>query len=111
MAKRLQIQLIHGWSDRSKENPGALATYIRRKSSAPGALQVSIAEFKGGEPPELPPKKLISMAVDMGKRFGLELVSTASGECQFGHWGSAVFRSSRYQRAQYWYLSDGRDVI
>ena len=111
MAKRLQIQLYHGWSDHSHENQGALATYVRDASAAPGALQVSIAEFRGPTPPKLTKEKLVALAVHMGAQPGFEQVSTACGGCQFGHWGSAVFRSERHPRAQYWHLSDGSDVI
>jgi hypothetical protein len=105
----VQIRLHEGWSDRSHENQGALATYVRDDSKVPGVLQVSVV-FRGATPPELTMEKQIAIAVQLGTQPGFEQISTASGDCRFGHWGSAVFRSEGH-RAQCWLLSNGRDAI
>jgi hypothetical protein len=112
MPKRLQVKLVDGWSDHSSLFPdGPLATYLRYGSRNSGPLQVSIAEYKGGKSLGLSQEKLVAMARDMGERSGLsELVESDSGTCEFGQWGTAVFRSDQ-NRAQFWYLSDGSDVI
>jgi hypothetical protein len=113
MSKRLQVKLVEGWSDHSSKFPeGPLATYLRDGNPDSGALQVSTAEYKGPKPPDLNQEKLKAMARDMGERSGFaEVVETSSGTCEFGDWGTATYRSDKVAHAQFWYLSDGTDII
>jgi len=112
MSKRLKVELPRGWTDHSSRFPnGPLATFLRDESDAAGAVQVSTAEFRGQKAPDLSVRSLVAMAVNLGKQPGFELTETTHGTCEYGTWGSAVYRSDQYSRAKYWFLSDGRDVI
>lgn len=110
MTKRLRVQLIDGWSDYSQENPNGPALFLRDNSVNPGALQVSLTEYREGKIPNPSTNDLIELSVRTGneRNFG-ELVETNSGDCALGKYGTAIFRSSEYPRIQVWYLSNGRD--
>jgi hypothetical protein len=108
----LQVTLSAGWSDHSKENPDGPVTFLRDWSQESGALQVSWAEYRGGEVPNPSPETLVQLSSSAGMRAEFsELVDSFNGACAFGHFGSVVFRSCDYPRAQFWHLSDGRDFI
>ena len=112
MWKRLKIVLPEGWSDHSHENPEGPPTFIRDRSQVPGAVQVSSAQYKGGAVPNPIPDDLIALSRGIGERQeAARLLETHSGECTFGIWGTAVFRTSECQRFQIWHLSNGRDLI
>jgi hypothetical protein len=52
------------------------------------------------------------MATDFGNSQGFgDLVESASGDCTFGLFGRAVFRSPAHPRIQIWFISNGRDHI
>ena len=73
---------------------------------------MSFAEYKGGEVPNPSPDDLLALARGTAEREeGAQLLETASGECTFGIWGTAVFRTSHCPRFQVWHLSNGRDFI
>jgi hypothetical protein len=112
MRKRLQITLPEGWSDYSKENPDGPPTYLRDKSEVPGPLQVSFAHYQSGVIPNPTYDDLVGIATGTGKLIeGSEVVKTSSGDCDFGRFGSAIFRSPETPRMQSWHLSNGRDFI
>ena len=105
---RLKIQLSTTWEQQS--NPNGPATFCRRGSSS--ALQVSWAEYSGGKLPEVTTEKLVEMATSFGQKQGFgEMQESASGNCRFGTFGTAVFHSAKYPRIQIWFISDGRDHI
>jgi hypothetical protein len=106
------VGLLPGWSDYSHQNPEGPATFLRESSKVPGPLQVSLIGYRGGEIPNPSLQSLVNMASEMGDTLGAtELVETTSGDCAFGRFGSAVFRSVECPRMQVWYLSDGYDFI
>ena len=111
MAKRLRVQLLSNWVPEA--NPGGPATFIRTDSRDSGALQVSLmAEYKSGKPPLPTPEDLIGLAQGHGERHDAgALMETASGVCQLGTFGTAVFRSAQFPRVQFWYLSNGYDFV
>lgn len=112
MRKRVTVRLLPGWSDYSHQNPEGPATFLRDTSKVPGPLQVSFVGYRAGEIPNASLQSLVNMASDMGDTLGAtEVVQTTSGDCAFGRFGSAVFRSAENPRMQVWYLSDGYDFI
>lgn len=110
MGKRLQVTLLDGWSDCSADNPDGPITYCCDLSEESGALQVSIAEYTGGPVPNPTEDDLVSLARGE-QQAGAQLIETLSGTGKMGRWGTAVFSSPKVGRAQYWYLSNGRDFI
>lgn len=105
---QLKVQLPTGWTQQA--NPNGPATFCRQGSSS--AFQVSWAEYRGGKLPDVTTDKLKAMANDFGEKqhFG-QMLESSSGDCKFGTFGTAVFRSAEYPRIQVWFISDGRDHI
>jgi hypothetical protein len=106
---RLKIELPATW--KQYDNPDGPATFCRARSS--NHFQVSWAEYRGRKAlPEITADSLERMATDFGRknRFG-KLVESSGGECRFGQFGTAVYRSDRHARVQVWFVSDGRDHI
>ena len=105
---RLKIQLPPDWAPLEETRN----TFYRVASKDSGALQVSFAEYKGGEIPNPTADDLKQLAVESAnnKKLG-ELVESSSGPCLFGTMGTAVFRAPEHARFQIWFLSNGRDFI
>jgi hypothetical protein len=105
----LKIQLPKFWAQQS--NPDGPATFSRRGSS--NAFQVSWAEYRKGELPDpTTADSLQQMATSFGQKQGFgEMLGSESGDCTFGTFGNAVFRSAEYPRIQVWFISNGRDFI
>ena len=112
MSKRLKIDLLVGWGDHSSENPDGPPTFYRDDVETPGVLQVSFAEYHIGEIPNPSEADLIDLSRGIGeKEEGSQLITTSSGQCRLGQWGTAVFRTSVFPRFQVWNLSNGRDIV
>ena len=80
---------------------------------AENPFQVSWAEYQGRKSfPRVTVESLEQFAMDFDRKneFG-KVVESAGGECRFGKYGTAVFRSPRHARIQVWVVSDGRDHI
>jgi hypothetical protein len=107
---RVLVQLPRGWFDHSKENPGGPSLYCRHLSKCPGALQISLAEYKHGRIPNMTPLTLINIAKSVGSNFG-HAVEEVSGKCVLGDFGSVLFHSDRIARAQVWCLTDGNVAV
>src|SRR3954470_22278831 len=106
---KLKIELRPGWVQ--MENPNGPATFGCENGS--GAFQVSWAEYRGGElPAGVTPERLKQMAENFGrsKNFGM-MGESSGGNCPYGMFGTAVFRSLTHARIQAWFISDGRDHI
>ena len=107
---RLNIKLPQGWA--IFDNPDGPPTYCRELSETPGPLQISWAEYAGGELPNPSADDLKRMTKEFGESHGFgELVESTSGPCEFGTMGSAVFCSTDHPRIQLWHLSNGRDFV
>lgn len=105
---RLKIQLPMMWAQ--QDNPNGPATFCREASTS--AFQVSWAEYRGGKLPDVTNEKLKELATGFGPKSGFgEMLESSVGECKFGHFGTAVFRSAEHPRVQVWFISDGRDHI
>jgi hypothetical protein len=111
MPKSLRINLPPTWSDHSAENPDGPPTYLRDSSDTPGPLQVSWAWYKSGKVPNPTDQDLIDLARASQKTFGGELLSTSSGACAIGRYGTVVLRTADMPRIQVWRLSNGRDIV
>ena len=104
------IKLPKGWKD--FPNPEGPPTYCRDLSDSPGALQVSVAEYRSGAIPNPSAADLKELSEDLGEKNGFgDLVESSSSPCDFGMLGTAVFRSEEQPRIQIWHLSNGRDFI
>src|SRR3954470_18741336 len=102
----LRVQLLPGWSDATDRNSDGGPTYIRDSYRMDNPLQVSYTVYRGGAIPNPSEHDLITLAQGLSQVIGqAELVSTTSGACAFGHFGSVVFRSPTFPRAQSWCLS------
>jgi hypothetical protein len=72
---------------------------------------VSWAEYTSGEIPDPSTDDLVEMSRHLGEEQNLgELVESSGSVCDFGKFGTAIFRSPD-QRIQIWHLSNGRDFI
>lgn len=110
--RRLKASLLQGWGDYSSENPDGPPTFLRDASECPGPLQVSLTLYKSGKKPDPGEADLIDMARELGGSHGFgDLKGVTGGECAFGIYGTCIFASSEYPRAQFWYLSNGYDFI
>jgi len=108
----LQVHLLPGWSDVTAHNPDGGPTYIRHVHGMDNPLQVSYSMYRSGDIPNPSEGDLITLAQGLSQAIEpAELISTMSGPCTFGHFGSAVFCSPVFPRAQSWCLSNGKDVI
>ena len=108
MAKRLYIQLPPGWVDGTKEHPGG---YFFYRNGSKGVLQISFAENMSGKPLPTAPD-LVTLARKTGERHNPgELLETSSGPCLVGTYGTAVYRSPQCAHTQFWYLSNGYDIV
>lgn len=112
MERNLKVTLWPGWVDGTRDNPKGGPTYYRRATGICNPLQVSHARYTGGEIPNPSDADLIEFA-KAARRVsdGCELVNTESGTCDFGRFGSALFRSPEFPRVQSWCISNGRDFI
>jgi hypothetical protein len=115
MGKKLAIWLPDTWAN--VENPDGPLTVRSGDSAATGYLQVSVAEYRGGEEPRPSEADLIELARTFGLRnqFG-NLVSSSSGRCVLGLYGTAAFRPSTSTGgappySQVWFLSNGQDIV
>jgi hypothetical protein len=109
---RIKIELPEGWGDYTDQNPDGPPTYLRTASKVPGPLQISFGLYESGDIPDPSKEDLMDMARGLGLGHGWgDVISTASGECGFGRFGTAVFRSDEHDRIQVWYLCNGRDFI
>lgn len=114
MSKRLQLHLPLCWEDATHLYENATFTY-QRKPPSTGRLQIMIAEYEGGLPPNPTERNLIEFAVGAGQEnHGGQLVSTFSGANALGLFGSAVFRGTPGNQDHYyqaWFSSNGFDLI
>lgn len=108
---RLSIRLKHGWTP--VKNVKAYIC-IRAASTNPGELQFSSAVYKPDKHMAKVPTEegLIEMCRGMARsvRGGRE-ISSQSGTCDFGIFGTVVVCGESPARFQVWVLSNGRDFI
>jgi hypothetical protein len=107
---QLRFELSPNWAQfEMKDGP---ATFHRDSADAVGALQVSWAAYQAGPAPNPTADSLEQMAVDFGHKQQLSnMLGTARGDCEFGSWATAIFRSAEFTHFQVWFLSNGRDFI
>jgi hypothetical protein len=112
MKIQLKVKPLPGWSDHSKWNPDGPPTYLRDLSDEPGPLQISFLEYLSGSIPNPTVNDLIQLASEHASKFESgEVVSTESGDCALGRYGSATIRSSEFELMRIWYLSDGLSFV
>lgn len=108
----LKVSLPWGWSDRSAENPDEPPTFVRDLSRVSGILQISPGLHAGGDQPGPSEGELKKLAEEFGSKSGFgEPLSSGSGRCKFGRFGTAVFRAAGLARIQLWHLCNGKDFI
>lgn len=97
MAKCLTVNLPEGWEDATHLYENATFSFRRALPSSTGLLQVMIAEYQGGEPPNPTEADLIDFAVGAGnENHGGEMVSTFSGSHKLGvFWLFCLHRPQR----------------
>jgi hypothetical protein len=105
---RLKIKLPRTW--KQIDNSDGPTTFCRDDGS--GAFQVSWAQYRGGKlPKDVSTESLKKMAEEFGKEYSDEMTGSNGGECPYGMFGTATYRSVEYPRSQVWFISDGRDFI
>lgn len=94
------------WKDISDQNEG-------RPTFTKGAnvLQVSAAIYRSGQEPRPTKEELIELASGFVGQKGAKIVSTDSGTCQFGLYGTALYTTEEFPHFQVWELSNGLDFI
>ena len=112
MSNRLRVTLPPQWRDYSHTNPDGPPTYGREDNHQQNVLQMSWAWYAGGKEPHPSDEALIELASGaFAEVEGFRLISTASGPCKIGRFGTAVSRSSEFPRLQAWHLSNGLDFV
>lgn len=92
--RQLRVKLLPDWVDLSSEYLDGPPTVIRESSVSPGALQFSISQYESGEMPDPSDDDLINLSIDVGEQSEAgQFLSSLSGKCQFGRFGSAIFQS------------------
>jgi len=106
---RLKIKLFDGW--RQATNADGAATFFRGQSDS--RLQISWAEYRGQKPlRKVTTDELKDTAVKFGQKNGFgELVDSSGGSCEFGSFGTAIFRSPTHRRIQVWFITNEQDYI
>jgi hypothetical protein len=108
---RLKIKPLNGW--KAVENPEGRATYVRESSLHSGALQFSLAHHRRGILQRATDETLVELCkkVAVSALPGGRIVSTRSGMCNFGMFGTAVACGENGTYAQAWVISDKCDFI
>jgi hypothetical protein len=105
---RLKIQLPGSWKRQNKQDDPAI--FCCQGSGS--IFNVTWAEYLGREPLDVTKDKLKQNAARHGQENGYgEMSGSWSGECKFGIFGTATFRSTAHPWAQVWRISDGRNQI
>jgi len=111
-SKNLNVKLPKGWSDYTHEYKNGLRTFLRHDSKESGVIQISVVSYKNGEIPNPSCKDLVELAKKTGENIPAgDVIETLSGNCTFGIYGTAIFKSEEFHRTQVWYLSDGYNFI
>jgi hypothetical protein len=104
---RLKIRLLRGWT--AAANPRGLATYVRQGGS--GTLQFSLAQYKNDALPTTE-ATLISICEKLTSSVrGRRDVSSSSGNCEFGIFGTVLAKGDSPAHVQAWVLSNRREFI
>jgi hypothetical protein len=106
---KLRIRLRPGWHP--AENP-AIPTCKRTASADSGILQFSVAQFRPGTGPNATEQTLIAICEKLtsGVR-GPRDVSSTSGTCDFGIYGTVAIHGDSPTRFQAWVVSNGQEFI
>jgi hypothetical protein len=107
---RVKLHLPDGWFDHSQKDSNGPSLYYRHLSEFSGALQISLAEYRRGQIPNMNSAALIKIAKGVTSDLG-EAVEETSGSCTLGQFGSVCVRSNRVVRAQAWCLTDGHVAV
>jgi len=106
----LKVKLFPGW--RESNHPGALVTYVRDASQHSGALQFSLAHHKPGALPISTEGMLVELCKKLSSKVNDgKIVSSKSGKCGFGLFGTVTVRGTSPVHFQAWVLSNQRDFI
>ncbi|HEX9513241.1 MAG TPA: hypothetical protein VF939_22275 [Puia sp.] len=90
--EKLRISFSDGWKNISHENPEGPPTFIKEASEEPGVLQISTAEYLGGEHPNPTFSDLIELSEKTGlnNQFG-NIQNKETGNCKYGKYGFVEF--------------------
>lgn len=111
MAKRLKINLLPTWSDKSGDSPQGPWTYVRHASANPGALQVSWARYtRPGPPLEMSDERLVSVVRGLAAKPGAQILSQSNGNSIWGRFGCVVATTPKF-RFQAWLINKGPDNV
>lgn len=109
MPAKLRIRLRAGWHP--ADNP-AIPTYTRAASIDSGALQFSVAQFRNSTAPNATEQTLVAMCEKLTTNVrGRRDVTTSSGACDFGIYGTVTAHGESPVRFQAWMLSNGQEFI
>jgi hypothetical protein len=112
MVRKLNVPLPPGWDRVPGDKPDAPETFVRKESPEPGALQVSVQLGSTGEASAGPTsEQLVDVARNLAERDGGRLVSSESGECALGRFGSATTTSEEMPHVKVWVLTNGSDAV
>jgi hypothetical protein len=107
MAERLKIRPHPGW--RAVANPNGPATYV---STSGSALQFSFANYLRGKLPNITEESLIGLCEKLTLQIrGRRVVSSRSGTCDFGLYGTVAVRGEEPVHTQAWVLSNRQEFI
>ena len=107
---RLKLRLLHGW--KAVENPQGPATYCREASANSGALQFSFTQYRSGALPNAAEDQLTGICRNLAAKMrGGKIISSRSGACDFGIYGTVVARGDEPAYFQAWVISNRRDFV
>lgn len=108
----LEVKLFPDWVDYYNKSKRGYFTYIKKSCKTINPLQISYLLYKDGKMPNPTFDDLLKMCIEFGTKYKCDLcLGKCYGECVFGRYASAIFKTNEFQWYQVWHLSNGKDFM
>jgi hypothetical protein len=106
----IRVTIPKSWEE--LDNPQGPYTLIKSNNDEPGVLQISVANYLSGALPNPSLETLVELSENIGNKnnFG-DVLSKASGNCDFGSYGRVDFKSEEHPLIAVWHLSDKKNFV
>lgn len=110
--KKLKVKLLSDWIDYSIFNKRKLPTFIKSSCKTINPLQIEYAIYNNGKIPNPSVNDLLKMCKNYGiKNEYIDCLGTYSGECIFGIYATAIYKTNKIPWIQVWHMSNDKDFI
>jgi hypothetical protein len=108
----LTLNPPNGWIDLSEQNPRWPITFVKKEwSENPGVLQISVAQYLSEEQPNPNHKDLINLSKEFDSENEFDLVTTESGQCEYGLYGYAEFKNEEFPFVSVWHMTNMKNIV